>query len=172
MKMLVCAASKHGSTEEIAHAIAMELELEGISADVLRPEEVESVEDYDGVILGSGVYAGHWLSVAMKFVEREAGALARRPVWLFSSGPLGDPPLPATEPVDVPALVSLTGAREHRVIPGRLEKSDLGFGERAIVKVVRAAEGDYRPWGEIAEWAKEIAAAVKAESGVTRLSPA
>jgi menaquinone-dependent protoporphyrinogen oxidase len=169
MKVLVAAASKHGSTEEIARAIAMELELQGISAEVLRPSQVESVEGYDGVVLGSGVYAGHWLNDAMRLAERESTDLARRPVWLFSSGPLGDPPLPAGEPVDVPNVMALTGARGHRVIAGRLDKTELGFGERAITKLVKAPEGDYRPWDEIAAWSREIARELAAETGVTGL---
>ena len=170
MKVLVTAASKHGATEEIARAIAMELELEGIVADVLPPDGVDSVDDYDAVILGSGVYAGHWMGNAMNLADRESEALARRPVWLFSSGPLGDPPAPATEPVDVAKVVELTGARGHRVIAGRLDKHDLSLGERAITAVVRAPEGDYRPWDQIAAWAKEIARDLKVEAGVTPLT--
>jgi menaquinone-dependent protoporphyrinogen oxidase len=171
MKVLVTAASKHGSTEEIARAIAMELELEGINAEVLRPEEVESLDGYDGVVLGSAIYAGRWLSGAMRLAEREAAELARRPVWLFSSGPLGEPPLPTTEPVDVPAVMALTGAREHRVIAGRLIRGELGLGERAITRLVKAPEGDYRPWTEIADWAKSIADGLAVEAGVTPLAP-
>lgn len=167
MKVLVTAASKHGATEEIARAIAMELELQGITAHVVQPDEVESLDDYDAVLLGSGVYAGHWLTPAIKLAERESVEFMRRPVWLFSSGPLGDPPLPAGDPVEVPTIMALTGARGHRVIAGRLVKDQLGFGERAITKLVKAPEGDFRPWDEIAAWTKEIATELEAEAGVT-----
>jgi hypothetical protein len=34
----------------------------------------------------------------------------------------------------------------------------LSFPERAVVLAVRGAEGDYRDWEEIADWAAEIAA--------------
>jgi menaquinone-dependent protoporphyrinogen oxidase len=171
MKVLVTAASKHGATEEIARAIAMELELEGIAADVLAPDEVQAVDGYDAVVLGSGVYAGRWMGNAVRLAEREAEALLRRPVWLFSSGPLGDPPVPETDPIDVAKVMTLTGARGHRVIAGRLDKRDLGLGERAIAAVVKAPEGDFRPWDEIAAWAKEIARDLKSEAGVPATTP-
>jgi menaquinone-dependent protoporphyrinogen oxidase len=108
---------------------------------------------------------------AVKLAEREAEALLRRPAWLFSSGPLGDPPVPETDPVDVAKVMTLTGARGHRVIAGRLDKHDLGLGERAIAAVVKAPEGDFRPWDEIAAWAKEIARTLKSEAGVTATTP-
>ena len=110
MKILVSAASKHGSTAAIAEAIGGVLSSAGIETDVRPPEEVTSVASYDGIVLGSGVYAGHWLTPAKELVEREAAALASVPVWLFSSGPIGDPPKPDEEPVDVAQLRDSTNA--------------------------------------------------------------
>jgi menaquinone-dependent protoporphyrinogen oxidase len=83
------------------------------------------------------------------------------PVWLFSSGPIGDPPKPVEDPVDAQPLVELVGARGHRVFAGDLDRSRLGFAERAIVAAVRAPDGDFRPWPEIEAWAREIAAALE-----------
>jgi len=39
----------------------------------------------------------------------------------------------------------------------------LGLGEKVILKAVRAPEGDFRPWDDVREWARGIAAALKAE---------
>jgi menaquinone-dependent protoporphyrinogen oxidase len=125
--------------------------------DRIPPEEVGSVEDFDAVILGSGVYAGHWLKPAKELIERSSAELSSRPVWLFSSGPIGDPPKPQEDPVDGVALVEATKARGHRVFAGRLEKKRLSFGEKAIVVAFRATEGDFRDWDEIGGWADEIA---------------
>ena len=36
-------------------------------------------------------------------------------------------------------------------------KSELGFGEKAIVLALRAPEGDFRDWDEIRGWAAEVA---------------
>jgi menaquinone-dependent protoporphyrinogen oxidase len=90
-------------------------------------------------------------------IERCRGEFAGRRVWLFSCGPLGDPAKPDGEPADVEVLRVATAAIEHRVFPGRLVKSELGFGERVVVAGVRAPYGDYRPWDDITTWAQGIA---------------
>lgn len=157
MKVLVAAASKHGSTEEIAGAIAEVLGERGLETAVTPPEEVDDVGAFDAVVLGSTVYAGRWMKPARELVERAADDLAARPVWLFSSGPIGDPPKPEEDPVDVAEIMELTSARDHRVFAGRLERAGLGFGEKAVVSALRAPDGDFRDWNEIRDWATAIA---------------
>jgi menaquinone-dependent protoporphyrinogen oxidase len=161
MKVLISAASRHGATTEIAIAIADALLKEGIDADVRRPEEVASLTGYDGVVLGSGVYAGRWLGPVKQLIQRETAALAGRPVWLFSSGPLGDPLRPEQDPEDVALLLKQTHAVGHRTFAGKIDKRELGIAEKTIFAVVRAPEGDFRPWPAIAEWASEIAVAMR-----------
>jgi menaquinone-dependent protoporphyrinogen oxidase len=158
MKVLVSAASKHGATSEISEEIGKILReaLEGHSVDVRPPERVSSVEDYDAVVIGSAVYAGHWLKSARELVERYAPALSERPTWLFSSGPIGEPPKPEEDPVDVAPLLEATRARNHRVFAGKLDKGSLGFAEKAIVLALRAPEGDFRDWDDIRHWADGI----------------
>ena len=92
-----------------------------------------------------------------------SGLLAR-PVYLFSSGPLGDSGKPEEVPADGARVRDATGAREHRVFAGRLEPHDLSFGERAILSVVRAPHGDFRPWSEIESWAAAIAQRLQADA--------
>ncbi len=130
MKVLVSAASKHGATAEISEEIAKELREAlqerggegGDSVEVRPPERVNSVEDYDAVVLGSAVYAGHWLESARELAEHHAGALSERPTWLFSVGPIGDPPKPEEDPVDVAGILEATKARGHRVFAGKLTR--------------------------------------------------
>jgi menaquinone-dependent protoporphyrinogen oxidase len=163
MRVLVTAASRHNATEDMAEAIATVLR-DSLSAqvgktvvDVMPADEVVSVDDYDAVVLGSAIYLGKWLKDANILVQEHAAALRERPVWLFSSGPVGDPPLPAAEPDFVPRLIALTGAREHQLFAGRLRQAVLGLGERAALRVVRAPEGDFRDWDAIHDWANRIA---------------
>lgn len=162
MRVLVRAASRHDATFEVAQAIAKTLERADIEVDVRRPEEVGHLAAYDGIVLGSAIYAGHWLKPAKDLVERTSSRMRGVPVWLCSMGPIGDPLRPEGLPVDVAPLLEQSGAREHRVFGGRLDKRELGFGEEAIVRMVGAAEGDYRPWDEIEAWAEEIATTLKA----------
>ncbi len=162
MRVLVTAATKHGATAEIAAAIGEALHGRDISATVAAPDQVSDLEGYDAVVLGSAVYAGHWLDPAKELVERLGDGLASRPVWLFSSGPLGEVPKPEEDPVDVVEIAEATGAEGHRVFAGKLDRSALGFGERAIVMALRAPYGDFRDWGDITRWASEIADALQA----------
>lgn len=156
MRVLVASASKYGSTGEIAAAIAETLDAEGIEPELRRVEDLDGVADYDAVVLGSAVYMGRWLRQARRLVDAHAPELAERPTFLFSSGPLGDRSA-GEKDVAVDELMEKSGAREHRVFPGRLEKSRLHFGDRAVATAVRAPEGDYRHWEEIASWARHIA---------------
>lgn len=160
MRILVSAASKYGSTGEIAVAIGEVLRERGHEVTVAPPEEVASVENYDAVILGSAIYAGHWMKPARELAGRIADAPAERPVWLFSSGPIGDPPNPEEDSVDVADAMGRTHAREHRVFPGRLDRKRLTFGDKAIVMALRAPEGDFRDWDDIRAWAGSIADAL------------
>ncbi len=162
MKVLVSAASKHGSTGEIAKAIGETLESAGFEVAVLPPDAVTSLAGIDAVVLGSGVYVGHWMEPAKHLVERFEAEFAGLPVWLFSSGPVGDPPKPIEEPADLAEIQAATGARGHRLFAGVVDKGRLGLGEKVILSAVRAPEGDYRSWDEIRAWAGEIAAELAA----------
>jgi len=66
-------------------------------------------------------------------------------------------------PATLDDLLAQTGAREHQVFVGRLDKSALGLRERLIARLVKAPEGDFRDWDAIRGWASRIAAAL--ESG-------
>ncbi len=160
MNVLVSAASKHGSTSEIATAIGETLRAAGLDVTVAAPDDVAGLDGYDAAVIGSAVYAGRWMKPAKELIDRIGDGAAARAVWLFSSGPLGSPLKPDEEPIDVADLVDATSAEEHRVFPGRLERSRLGFAERAIVRALHAPDGDFRDFDEIAAWARGIAAAL------------
>lgn len=161
MKVLVSAASRHGSSVEVGATIGAVLIEAGHEVYIVAPEEVETVEGYDAAVIGSGVYVGHWLEPARDLLARHKVALSRIPVWLFSSGPVGEPPKPPDDPADVPALVALVGARGHCTFSGNVDKRRLSFSEKAMVAAVRAPEGDFRDWSAIDTWAHEIAAALQ-----------
>ena len=97
MRVLVTAASKYGATDEIAHAIGDTLTDAGHDTTVVAAADVAGIDGYDALVIGSAVYAGHWLDAAKQLVRTHAEALRARPVWLFSSGPIGDPPKPAED---------------------------------------------------------------------------
>lgn len=164
MEILVTAASKRGATAELATWLADDLRADGIEATLLPPEAVASIARFGAVVLGSGVYAGHWLDEAKRFARRYSTELQAVPVWIFSSGPIGEPLKPDEIPVDVAEMQTLTNAVAHRILPGRIDKTRLGFGERAILAALRVPDGDFRSPDEVKAWAAEIATALRAKA--------
>jgi len=159
-RMLVVAASKHGSTTEIAEAVGDELRRRGVEVTVAEAAHAPTVLDFDGYVIGSAVYAGHWVGEVSHFVEEHHHLLAARPVWLFSSGPVGEIASGDDRTPEAKAFGDSLAARGHHVFAGKLERDDLSLLERAAVRFVHAPYGDFRNWTEVEHWADEIAAAV------------
>jgi len=155
MRVLVSVASRHGATLDIGEAVAESLEMDGIDVVHVGPDDWPPLESFDAFVVGSAVYGGRWLKAGRELVERLAGS--DRPVWLFSSGPVGDPPKPDQEPVDIAELAGQVNTRDHRVFAGALDRSKLGIGERLIVGAVKAPDGDFRDFSAIKDWAQGIA---------------
>ncbi len=162
MRVLVTVASRHGSTREIGSLVAQWLGAAGHDVDEIEPDEVATVEPYDAVVLGSAVYVGRLSAALRELVDRQAGQLAARPVWLFWSGPVGNQPVPteAASPDDVRSIAQRLEVRDVKCFPGRLDRSELGIAERALVAMIDAEQGDFRDLEEIQEWAASIADAL------------
>jgi menaquinone-dependent protoporphyrinogen oxidase len=84
-------------------------------------------------------------------------------VWLFSSGPVGDPRRALVrrmdaDPVELAHLRSITGARAHRRFPGRLDPANLPAAQRLALRLVPGLAGDFRDWVAARAWADGIAA--------------
>lgn len=162
LRVLITAASRQGATAGIARAIGETLAEEGFDVTVVPPEEVRSVDGYQAVIIGSAVYVGHWLDTARGLVDRCHDALADRPVWLFSSGPVGNSSgrlarAMGKDPEDLPALRSATRPQGHRMFAGKLDRKSLSRPQRAGLLVFPGLQGDFRDWTAIRQWARDIA---------------
>ncbi len=161
MQVLVAYATKHGSTGEIAAAIGATLRDAGLDIDVRNARDVKTLAPYGAVILGSALYSAHWQHDANRFVKRHLAELQRRPVWLFSSGPLDYSAefddIPLTE--HVAPDVAPVGARGHRTFGGRLLEGTPGV-DASLLATHRI--GDFRNWAHIEAWARAIAATLRA----------
>ena len=60
-KVLVAYASRHGSTEGIGQRIAATLQVKDVDATAVPIGDIKEVDGYDGYVVGSAVYALHWL---------------------------------------------------------------------------------------------------------------
>ncbi len=129
MSVLVVYASKHGATRGIAGRIAAGLRTAGCQADVRPVQDAGDLAAYDAFVIGSAAYEFHWRKEATEFVRRNTKVLADRPVWLFSSGPLGTEPADTkgrdlrtvTVPKEIPEFTQALHPRGHRVSFGALD---------------------------------------------------
>ena len=171
MNVLVAYASRHGATQGIAERIAESLRAAGLKAEACPAASVKSLVGYDAFVIGSAAYMFHWLKDAVTLVRRNQAILARKPVWLFSSGPVGTEPVnakgrdqkEAAIPREFPELQAAVNARDHRVFFGAYERDrkPSGLAERFMTimpaNIEGLPEGDFRDWPEIEGWAAEIA---------------
>jgi menaquinone-dependent protoporphyrinogen oxidase len=131
MKVLVAWASRCGSTRGIAEFLGEKLRERGLEADVMDADAARDVEGYDAFVIGSALYMFHWMKEARKFVSRNKAVLSARPVWLFSSGPVGTRKtdkqgrdvLEVAGPRELDELRALANPREHRVFFGAVLQS-------------------------------------------------
>ena len=165
MKVLVAYESRHGSTKAIAERIATTLARRYPETTTREITQTLDPAGYDAYVIGSAVYYGGWMDEAVEFVREHEGAFSGKPVWLFSSGPLGTA-LPA-EPKDIAHLREILDPRDHHVFYGALDRDNLSIGERLVVGMVKAPDGDFRDWDEIDDWAMRIAQQLDASVFVT-----
>ena len=175
MHVLVAYASRHGATQGIAERIAETLRSAGLQTETRPANAVKDVAEYDAFVIGSAAYMYHWMKEARDLVHRHRAILATRPLWLFSSGPLGTEAIDAkgrdqkvaAVPKEIPELSAALGARDHHVFFGAFERDrkPVGFAEgiserfSSLMPSIREAMpyGDFRDWPEIEGWAGGIA---------------
>jgi menaquinone-dependent protoporphyrinogen oxidase len=174
MRVLVAYASRHGATAGIAERISADLEAAGLEADLKPVNETGPIDQYDAFDIGSAAYMFHWLKDATRFVKHHRTLLAQRPVWLFSSGPLGTDLVDdqgrdifeAARPKEFDELERMIGPRGSKVFFGARnpEAPPIGLAERMMARMPAATDalpaGDFRDWDAIDGWAAEVAAAL------------
>ncbi|WP_030681152.1 flavodoxin domain-containing protein [Streptomyces sp. NRRL B-1347] len=155
--VLIAYGSTYGSTAELARTIGDVLRKAGLITEVRSATDVPDLGPYGAVVLGGALYAGRWQRDARRFARRHRKALARLPLWLFSSGPLdssaAERDLPP--PPSVRRLARRLGAREHTTFGGRLDQRADGRLARMIVRSGKG--GDFRDFEAVSAWAERVA---------------
>jgi len=173
MKILVAYASRHGATRGIAERIGQTLQRSGLEVTLQPVQQAGAVEEYDAFVIGSAAYMNHWLDDATRFVQQHRSLLASRPVWLFSSGPVGTEKvdakgqdlLEASIPGEFAEFADAIHPRDQHVFFGAYDPNakPVGFMERLgapFLKMPAVREalpaGDFRDWPAIEAWAEGI----------------
>lgn len=160
-KVLITYASKYGSTGGVADAIGKELCSKGVAADVALIKNAGNLSSYQGVVIGSAIYMGKWMSEALDFVKENRDILSKIPVAYFlvcmtlatqtednRAKVLSymDPILKAAPDIKPVAIGTFAGA---------LDYNNLSWLNKKILKSKETPEGDFRDWDAIRAWARE-----------------
>ncbi len=163
IRVLVAYATKYGATAEIAEKIRQVILQAGLQTDVLPADRVSDLAPYKAIVLGSAVYVGQWRKEAVAFLEANEKAMAKMPVWFFSSGE-GDPVQLMQGwrfPEAQQPIANRIQPRDTAFFHGVLDMKKVNLAERLVIKGLKAPVGDFRDWDAITSWAGSIADALK-----------
>jgi menaquinone-dependent protoporphyrinogen oxidase len=181
MQVLCAYATRHGSTQGIAERIAARLRSHGLEVSLRAAGKSLDPTEFDAFVIGSAAYMGGWLGDAAAFVRRNEDLLRTRPVWLFSSGPIGSDlvdskgrdVVEASVPKEFGEFDEAIHPRGLRVFFGAYDANaaPIGVAEGFMSKVMRLIPeartgmpvGDFRDWPAIDAWADGIAESLATE---------
>src|ERR1035441_2169068 len=81
--VLVTYATRYGSTEEVARAVAETLRERSVAVECQPIRSVHSLERYGAIVLGVPLYMGQMHKDARGFLAAHRNALTKMPVALF-----------------------------------------------------------------------------------------
>ncbi len=165
-KILVAYASESGTTAEVAEAIGEVLCQEGNTVETKWVKNVNDLNNYDAVIIGSAIQYDRWMPEATEFVMAHQNVLNKLPVaYFFTCLALSIQNEKAAKKKAMAysdklyALVPQVRPVDVGRFAGVLDYNKLSFFFRLIFKgissILGVQEGDHRDWEAIRAWAKE-----------------
>lgn len=168
-RVLVAYATKYGSTEEIAHQIASELQQAGIEAEAIPAKDVGPIDSCSAVIVGAALYNHKWHRDAVHFLSRNSKELAASSVAVFAVGPVNDDPeefRSAREQIDeVLSKWDWLSPVAVTVFGGRFDPARLKFPGAARM-LAKVPVNDAMDPSAVKEWAQSLPEALALEQPV------
>lgn len=156
-KVLVVYGTGTGCTTGVAEQIGKTLATKGATVDVAPVKDAPDPSGYDAVVVGSGVRGGQWHAAVNEWVKAKADALKAKPVAFYTVGlTLASDPTKTDEVrAYTDPLIAETGVKPVDVgtFAGWNEPKTFSFVERAILKMMKAPQGDFRDFAKIDAWA-------------------
>lgn len=163
-KVIIAYATRHGYTGEAAEYIGKIVRDKGFEVDVEPATDVESLDGYKAVILGTSIKGDAIMPEATAFAERFRGELDSLPAAFFGlSMVLAD----QTEENKKHVLATLNQLRFGMrplgvgVFGGVRDANTLPYVLRWTARFSKIPVGDFRDWDEIKAWAERIATLIK-----------
>ena len=178
--VLTVFASKHGHTQKVAMRVARALEQDGVRTHLFDAGSptLPVPGDYDGVIVGASIHAGHHQRAIVDWAERNRTTLGAMPSAFFSvcltAADDTDESRAATRKY-VDDFVEATGwtPRKSATFAGALQYREYDFMTRLLVRLMMHKGGhptdvsqdyDYTDWEAVDRFAHEFTALLAAES--------
>jgi menaquinone-dependent protoporphyrinogen oxidase len=158
--ILVAYATRYGSTQEVAEAVAAALRENGLAVDLKPLKEVKSLDGYSGVVIGAPLYMFRWHKDAKRFLSQHRQALEKRPAAVFALGPFNDVPKEwqdvrdqldkelAKFPWFAPVAIEIFG--------GKFDPATLDFPYNIVPGLKKLPVSDIRDWTAIRAWANSL----------------
>ncbi len=159
--ILVAYATRYGSTQEVAEAVASELREAGVEVEIRPLREVKSLDDYRAIVVGAALYMYKWHKDAIRFLEQHQNELIGRPVAVFALGPVNEVEkewdeargqldkelerFPWLRPVEV------------KLFGGRFDPEALKFPWNVVPGLKKLPTNDIRDWTAIRAWGRDLA---------------
>ena len=158
-RILVAYATRNGSTAEIAQAIGRELVSAGHAVDVTEIKTVSTLTGYAAIVIGGPLYMGSVDSAVGKFVGNNHEQLLKLTVAAFVVGLASKNPEPGAVEAAMAALRKSLGPVtpvSSVLFAGKLDPAKVNFVMRKFLEMAKIPAGDFRDWGAIATWAREL----------------
>ena len=159
--VLVGYATRSGSTQEVAEAIADLLRKEGREVDIQPLRNVQTLAGYRMLVVGAPLYMFRWHKDARAFLSRHQNALKELSVAVFALGPFHDE---EKEWQDVRAQLEKELAKfpwfipvAHEVFGGKFDPATLRFPFNILPGMKKIPAIDVRDWAAIRSWAADLA---------------
>lgn len=161
-RILIAYASRAGSTAEVAEKIGEVLESLGFYVDVKSVKDITSINDYDGIIIGSAVRKFRLLPETVRFARRFSNLFMNKPVAYFIVCLTMKEDSEKSRKIALGYLKPLYDIKEPidvGLFAGKMDYSKLSFIWRKLfssLKKKELEEGDFRNWDLITDWAKRV----------------
>jgi menaquinone-dependent protoporphyrinogen oxidase len=182
-KVLIIYGTRYGSTEEVSNKIVNTLKEKGIDTPAINSKDLiaenqPNLEEYDGVIIGSGIKVGQWTKETKKFIENNLEFFKNSKVVLgvFVSSGLASNPEKVVELKKeyIENVLNQYGitADLYDLFGGVLDlskDSNIGFLGKKMVKMVSKEDhrikpnqrNDLRDWNQIKQFTENYANLLK-----------
>ncbi|MHA1939852.1 MAG: flavodoxin domain-containing protein [Candidatus Thorarchaeota archaeon] len=169
-RVLIGYGSRYGSTAETADAMAKTVQEAGAQVDLVnlkKESPPNPLQNYDLVVIGSGIQAGRWTKEPMEFIKNNIHALSQTKVAIFvvcgyaASSDKYDfaqsefldkiiEQYPGLSPISTGLFPGVFDFKKYnfavRALVKRLVKQEMEPGEEVPEKI------DYRDWNLVRDW--------------------